>query len=197
MAKILPVSDLRNYNEVPCLLPNTSSNQHSADQILGSHPHFAVFVAQYFIQIASRGLDFGQPPSLRRACRPKLQIVAFDLVKAFIISFRIVFCDRYFPLQYIQVDECLQDEIERINEAIHRADGYGYNLHTVSHRYFIVEKFYPIDFRKSSKNPIQKSKFFNLAEMFHYKTMPDTAKIASDLDGRSWEEFQDMRKIAV
>ena len=22
---ILPVSDLRNYNEVPCLLPNTSS----------------------------------------------------------------------------------------------------------------------------------------------------------------------------
>lgn len=82
-----------------------------------------------------------------------------------------------------------QDEIERINEAIHRADGYGYNLHTVSHRYFIVEKFYPIDFRKSSKNPIQKSKFFNLAEMFHYKTMPDTAKIASDLDGRSWDEF--------
>lgn len=197
MAKILPVSDLRNYNEVPCLLPNTSSNQRPADQILGSHPHFAVFAAQYFIQIASRGLDFGQPPSLCRACRPKLQIVVFDLVKAFIISFRIVFCDRYFPLQYIQVDECLQDEIERINEAIHRADGYGYNLHTVSHRYFIVEKFYPIDFRKSSKNPIQKSKFFNLTEMFHYKTMPDTAKIASDLDGRSWEEFQDMREIAV
>ena len=156
---------------------------------MGSHPHIAVFVAQYFIQIAFRGLDFGQPPSLCRACRPKLQIVVFDLVKAFIISFRIVFCDRYFPLQYIQVDECLQDEIERINEAIHRADGYGYNLHTVSHRYFIVEKFYPIDFRKSSKNPIQKSKFFNLAEMFHYKTMPDTAKIASNLDGRSWEEF--------
>ena len=62
MAKILPVSDLRNYNEVPCLLPNTSSNQHSADQILGSHPHFAAFVAQYFIQLTFRGLDFGQPP---------------------------------------------------------------------------------------------------------------------------------------
>lgn len=82
-----------------------------------------------------------------------------------------------------------QEEIDRINEAVRRADGYGYNLHTVSHRYFVVDKFYPIDFRKSSKNPIQKSKFFNLAEMFHYKTMPETAKIASDLNGRSWEEF--------
>ena len=126
---------------------------------MGSHPHFAVFVAQYFIQIASRGLDFGQPPSLCRACRPKLQIVVFDLVKAFIISFRIVFCDRYFPLQYIQVDECLQDEIERINEAIHRADGYGYNLHTVSHRYFIVEKFIRLIFGKAARTQYKRANF--------------------------------------
>lgn len=80
-------------------------------------------------------------------------------------------------------------EICRINEAIHRAEDYGYNLRTISHRYFMVEKFYPIDFRKSSKNPIQKSKFFNLADMFRYKTMPDTEKIAADLNGRTWEEF--------
>lgn len=75
------------------------------------------------------------------------------------------------------------------NEAIRRAEDYGYNLRTISHRYFMVEKFYPIDFRKSSKNPIQKSKFFNLADMFGYKTMPDTEKIAADLNGRTWEEF--------
>ena len=81
------------------------------------------------------------------------------------------------------------DEICRINEAIRRAEDYGYNLRTISHRYFMVEKFYPIDFRKSSKNPIQKSKFFNLADMFGYKTMPDTEKIAADLNGRTWEEF--------
>ena len=81
------------------------------------------------------------------------------------------------------------DETERINEAIRRADNYGYNLRTISHRYFIVEKFYPMDFRKSSKNPIQKSKFFNLADMFGYKTMPNTDVIANDLNGRTWEEF--------
>lgn len=82
-----------------------------------------------------------------------------------------------------------QEELDRIMEAIHRAEDYGYDLKTVCHRYFIVEKFYPIDFRKTSKNPIQKSKFFNLADMFGYKIMPDTEKIAGDLDGRAWEEF--------
>lgn len=86
-------------------------------------------------------------------------------------------------------EEPTADEIDRINEAIRRAEDYGYHLRTISHRYFMVEKFYPIDFRKSSKNPIQKSKFFNLADMFGYKTMPDTEKIADDLNGRTWEEF--------
>lgn len=80
-------------------------------------------------------------------------------------------------------------EIDQIEEAIRRSEDYGYNLRTIEHRYFIVEKFYPINFRKTSKNPIQKSKFFNLADMFAYKTMPDTEKIAADLNGRSWEEF--------
>lgn len=82
-----------------------------------------------------------------------------------------------------------QDEIKRINEAIQRAKEYGYNLTTICHRYFMVNKFYPIDFRKSSKNPIQKSKFFNLAEMFGYDKMPSTEKIAADLDEKTWEEF--------
>lgn len=80
-------------------------------------------------------------------------------------------------------------EKSAILEAVRRAEEYGYNLRTVRHRYFFVEQFYPTDFKKSSKNPIQKSKLFNLAEMFGYKTMLDTKKIASDLDGRTWEEF--------
>ncbi len=45
------------------------------------------------------------------------------------------------------------------------------------------------DFKKASKNPIQKSKYFNLAEMFKSKTLPKTDEIASILDGKTWEEF--------
>jgi len=52
-----------------------------------------------------------------------------------------------------------------------------------------VDQFYKIDFKKVSKNPIQKSKYFNLADMFGYGTMPNTEEIAKDLDGHIWEEF--------
>lgn len=83
----------------------------------------------------------------------------------------------------------IDDEKERIREAIRRADSYGYDLLSNRHRFFLVDRFYPTDFRKNSKNPIQKSKFFNLAEMLGYSTMPDTQKIAADLYGRTWEEF--------
>ena len=80
-------------------------------------------------------------------------------------------------------------EIQQIKEAIERAKAYDYNLSDTPHKYFIVERFYDIDFRKSSKNPIQKSKYFNLAEMFGYDKMPPTEQIAHDLDGKTWEEF--------
>ena len=83
-----------------------------------------------------------------------------------------------------------KEEIEKIKEAIvHAETEYGYNLKTIKHRYFIVEHFYPTDFKKASKNPIQKSKYFNLAEMFKSKTLPKTDEIASILDGKTWEEF--------
>lgn len=82
-----------------------------------------------------------------------------------------------------------EDELNRIKEAIERAKSYGYNLYDIPHKYFIVDHFYRTDFRKASKNPIQRSKYFNLAEMLKYKKMPTTEKIAHDLNGRTWEEF--------
>jgi len=81
------------------------------------------------------------------------------------------------------------EEIHRINSAIERAKAYDYNLSDNLHKYFIVDKFYEMDFRKASKNPIQKSKYFNLAEMLGYVKMPSTEQIAHDLDGKTWEEF--------
>lgn len=86
-------------------------------------------------------------------------------------------------------DQATDDEINRIKEAIERAKSYGYNLSDIPHKYFLVDHFYAIDFRKTSKNPIQKSKYFNLAEMFKYAKMPTTEQISHDLDGRTWEEF--------
>lgn len=83
-----------------------------------------------------------------------------------------------------------KEEIEKIKEAIiHAESEYGYNLKTIKHRYFIVDHFYLTDFKKASKNPIQKSKYFNLVEMLKCKTLPKTEEIAAMLDGKTWEEF--------
>ena len=80
------------------------------------------------------------------------------------------------------------DERERIQEAIARSDNYGYDLRNEAHIYFLVDNFYPIDFKKDSPYPIQKAKYFNLGDMFNYDEMPDTKVIAENLDGKTWED---------
>ena len=47
-----------------------------AGWILGSHPHNTAFAAQPIIQLATRGLDFGQPPLLRRVCCPTIHPIS-------------------------------------------------------------------------------------------------------------------------
>ncbi len=50
-----------------------------------------------------------------------------------------------------------KEEIEKIKEAIvHAETEYGYNLKTIKHRYFIVEHFYPTDFKKQVKTRFKK-----------------------------------------
>ena len=83
-----------------------------------------------------------------------------------------------------------EEELKTIREVIQQAeDDHGYDLKTIQHRYFFVEHFYEMDFRKATKNPIQKSKLFNLVDMLGCKTLPETEQIAKRLDGKTWEEF--------
>lgn len=88
----------------------------------------------------------------------------------------------------IEGEPVTSEEKERINEAIKRSESYGYDLRNEAHIYFIVDRFYPINFRKDSPYPIQKAKYFNLGDMFGYDEMPDTKVIAEDLDGKTWED---------
>ena len=82
-------------------------------------------------------------------------------------------------------------ELERLNLAVERSKAYGYSLKTWEHRFYLVEKFYEIDFKKTTPNPIQRDKFFNLAVMLNCenKKLPDTLEIAKYLDGKSWQDF--------
>ena len=83
-----------------------------------------------------------------------------------------------------------QDEIDRIKCAMEKSKKYGYNIGDRLHNYFIVENFIKIDFRKNSKNAIQRSKLFNLSEMLDTHTLPSTEEIANRLNNKTWEDFQ-------
>ena len=79
------------------------------------------------------------------------------------------------------------EEKERINAAIVRGEDYGYELEKESIRYYMVEKFYPTNYVKTSKYGIFKDKLFNLEEVLQISELPSTEEIAKLLDGRSWE----------
>ena len=61
----------------PRLLPNSSSIWLPASLLLGSWHLFPVFAAQLLEYLASRGLGFGQPVPLSRACCPFSHLIGF------------------------------------------------------------------------------------------------------------------------
>ncbi len=56
----------------PRLLPNSSSDWLPANLVLGSQHLFSALAAQLLEYLASRGLGFGQPAPLLRACCPNI-----------------------------------------------------------------------------------------------------------------------------
>lgn len=82
------------------------------------------------------------------------------------------------------------DEIEeKIKRAIKDGENYGYNLHTVEHTYFIVDKFCVTDYRKISKYPPMGPRKFELASILNIadeNSMPNLEDIAKLLKKESW-----------
>ena len=54
------------------------------------------------------------------------------------------------------------------------------------HKFFSVEQFYPTNYRKTSKYPLQGSKFFNLKELLQLTNLPSTQEIARILNHLEW-----------
>lgn len=54
------------------------------------------------------------------------------------------------------------------------------------HKFFCVENFYPTKFRKTTKYPLQGSKFFNLKDRLQITTLPSTQDIAQRLNQIEW-----------
>lgn len=61
----------------------------------------------------------------------------------------------------------------------------NWNIST-GHKFFCVEQFYTTKYRKTTKYPLQGSKFFNLKDRLHVTTLPSTQDIAQQLNQLEW-----------
>ncbi len=73
-----------------------------------------------------------------------------------------------------------------IVEAMIDGDSYGYNLRTVEHRYFFVDKFYETDFKKISPRAPMGTRVFDLTQVLGTEELPETEKIAKLLMDKTW-----------
>lgn len=62
----------------------------------------------------------------------------------------------------------------------------GWNVFK-NHQFFIVDEFIPTDFKKITKYPIQRTKFFDLGSELGLEELPDCKEIAELLKQKAWE----------
>lgn len=89
---------------------------------------------------------------------------------------------RYTP----EFGELTDERKNAIVEAMIDGDSYGYNLRTVEHRYFFVDKFYETDFKKISPRAPMGTRVFDLTQVLGTEDLPETEKIAKRLMDKTW-----------
>jgi hypothetical protein len=77
----------------------------------------------------------------------------------------------------------LQNNIKAIIEAAKLNNNWDISK---GHKFFCVERFYKTDFRKATKYPIQRTKFFDLREVLKVKSLPSLEVIAEQLRQFEW-----------
>lgn len=82
--------------------------------------------------------------------------------------------------------ELTEERKEKILLAMQDGDSHGYDLRSVEHRYFFVEKFYETDFKKITPRAPMGTRVFDLSQILSLDEMPDPENIAEMLKARTW-----------
>ncbi len=79
-----------------------------------------------------------------------------------------------------------EDELDKIKGIMHAAmKNNGWNIYK-DHKFFIVEKFHPTNFPKTTKYPIQRTKFFDLSSVLNLENLPECDEVAQLLSQETW-----------
>jgi len=90
-------------------------------------------------------------------------------------------------MQYkVEYGDLTEERKEKILKAMVDGDNYDYNLHTVEHRYFFVDKFYETDFKKITPRAPMGSRIFDLTKIINNDDVPNIEELASVLKEKTW-----------
>lgn len=82
--------------------------------------------------------------------------------------------------------ELTQERKETIAMAMADGDSHGYDLRTIEHRYFFVEKFYETDFRKITPRAPMGTRIFDLTQVLGTEDIPPMEELAEKLKYKEW-----------
>ncbi|MGN8046898.1 hypothetical protein [Bacillus altitudinis] len=103
------------------------------------------------------------------------------------VSARITAVKTEVGMQYeAEYGDVTEERKQKILRAISDGDEHGYDLRTIKHRYFFVEKFYETDFKKMTPRAPMGSRVFNLTDILGTEQLPITSDIAQLLKTKTW-----------
>ena len=103
------------------------------------------------------------------------------------ICARIIAVETKDGMQYeAEYGELTEERKDKILRAITDGDGYGYDLRSIKHRYFFVEKFHETDFKKITPRAPMGSRVFDLTQILETEQLPSTQAIAELLKTKTW-----------
>lgn len=82
--------------------------------------------------------------------------------------------------------ELTDERKEKIMLAIKDGYSHGYDIQTIKHRYFFVERFYETDFKKITPRAPMGTRIFDLTQILGTDELPGTDKIAELLKEKNW-----------
>lgn len=82
--------------------------------------------------------------------------------------------------------ELTDERKEIIERAMADGDSHGYDLRTIEHRYFFVDKFYETDFKKVTPRAPMGTRIFDLTQVLGMEDIPETEELAQRLINENW-----------
>lgn len=171
------LSDYLNYCYTDGLIPVSDSWKYLRMQLAGTTLDFNVSAGVYYDN-AERGfrahdfLGLYKNKSVRAVGKVIARITAVETEDG--VKYNIEFGD-------------LTDERkETIVKAMADGDSHGYDLRSIEHRYFFVDKFYETDFKKITPRAPMGTRIFDLTQVLGTEVIPDTEELALRLSEETW-----------